>query len=326
MHLGWDRARGGASSSPGAASLRRRAHRRRPRLGLRHLRRYPASRVSSTAQAARDRHAAHALARLVPTVAKTRLLAVLAAGVVATCLLGVKADRYRRRRCHRRRAPRPTADARRRLSVWLPVAAVTTDAALGRLFLTFLRVGAVLYGSGYVLAAFLHGELVGRVGWITSKKLDAVSIGQPRPVLSSRPRPSSATSPPALGAPLLATIGIFLPSFLFVALLRRLVGWMRASATLGLVLDGVNAGAVGLMAGVIAQLTAAAGRPPARPTRPRAVTTARSAGCGSCAATGCSTPGWSPASTTICGGGGRGVRDADGGGESRQSDSLMVPV
>jgi chromate transporter len=126
---------------------------------------------------------------------------------------------------------------------------------LGKVFLTFLRIGAVLYGSGYVLLAFLEGELVERLGWITSQQLlDAVSIGQvtPGPVFTTATFIGYVTAGP-WGA-VLATVGIFLPSFIFVALLTRLVDRMRASATLGAALDGINAAAIGLMAGVGAEL------------------------------------------------------------------------
>jgi chromate transporter len=144
-----------------------------------------------------------------------------------------------------------------RLSSWLPIGAFVpaADVELGRLFLTFLKIGAVLYGSGYVLLAFLQGELVDRLGWLTSEQLlDAVSIGQvtPGPVFTTATFVGYVIG--GFWGAVLATIGIFLPSFLFVALLIRLVSWMRSSATLGAVLDGINAAAVGLMAGVSVQL------------------------------------------------------------------------
>jgi len=199
-----------------------------------------------------------ALLKLVPTVAKTRALAVLAALAVAAYLAGINelvllaasgilAGGWRVLRTVR-------AD---RLSSWLPIGAFVpaADVELGRLFLTFLKIGAVLYGSGYVLLAFLQGELVDRLGWLTSEQLlDAVSIGQvtPGPVFTTATFVGYVIG--GFWGAVLATIGIFLPSFLFVALLIRLVSWMRSSATLGAVLDGINAAAVGLMAGVSVQL------------------------------------------------------------------------
>ncbi|MGH9243454.1 MAG: chromate efflux transporter [Acidimicrobiales bacterium] len=202
-----------------------------------------------------------ALVRLVPTVAKTPLLGVLAAAAVAAYLAGINelavlaagglvAGGWRTLRSR-------WAD---RLSVWLPVVALAEGAAaveLGRLFLVFLRIGAVLYGSGYVLLAFLQGELVDRLGWLTSQQLlDAVAVGQvtPGPVFTTATFVGYVTG--GFWGAVLATVGIFLPSFAFVALLTRLVDWMRSSATLGSALDGINATAIGLMAGVSVQLAA----------------------------------------------------------------------
>lgn len=126
---------------------------------------------------------------------------------------------------------------------------------LSRLFFIFLKVGSVLYGSGYVLLAFLRADLVERHGWLTDQQLiDAVAIGQltPGPVLTS------ATFIGYLlgGTPgaLLATLGIFLPSFLFVAVSSPLIPRMRSSAWLGSLLDGVNVASLGLMAAVAWQL------------------------------------------------------------------------
>jgi chromate transporter len=201
---------------------------------------------------------AHALVKLIPTVARTALPGVVTAGAFAAYLLGgnellvlaagglLAGSRLLR------------GLVGSRLSMWLPVWALAPaggDVELGRLFVVFLRIGAVLYGSGYVLLAFLRGELVERLGWITSDQLlDAISIGQvtPGPVFTTATFVGYLTAG-GWGA-VLATAGIFLPSFVFVALLTRLVGWMRASPTFGAVLDGINAAAIGLMAGVGAQL------------------------------------------------------------------------
>jgi chromate transporter len=106
-----------------------------------------------------------------------------------------------------------------------------------------------------VLLAFLEGEVVDRLGWITNQQLlDAVSIGQvtPGPVFTTATFVGYLTAG-GWGA-VVATIGIFLPSFVFVALLTRLVGWMRANPTFGAALDGINAAAIALMAGVSLQL------------------------------------------------------------------------
>jgi chromate transporter len=130
---------------------------------------------------------------------------------------------------------------------------------LGGLFLSFLKVGAVLYGSGYVLLAFLRNDLVVNLGWLTDQQLlDAVAIGQftPGPVFTT----ATFVGFVVAGWPgaILATVGIFLPSFLFVALLVPLLPRIRSSAVLGALLDGVNAAALGLMAAVTWQLGQAA--------------------------------------------------------------------
>ncbi|HET8526658.1 MAG TPA: chromate efflux transporter [Actinomycetota bacterium] len=139
----------------------------------------------------------------------------------------------------------------------LPLAAATeaTQVELWRLFLQFLKFGFVVYGSGYVLFAFLQGDLVDKLGWLTQKQLvDALAIGQ----LSPGPVFTTATFIGYLlggvAGALVATLGIFLPAFAFVALLQPIVRWIRRSTWAGDALDGVNVGAIGLMAGVSWQL------------------------------------------------------------------------
>jgi chromate transporter len=119
------------------------------------------------------------------------------------------------------------------------------------LFLTFLKIGAVLYGSGYVLLAFLHTEFVQNLGWLTEQQLlDAVALGQvtPGPVFTTATFIGYLVG----GVPgaLLATLGIFLPSFFFVAISNPFVSRLRESHLLSLILDGVNIAALGLMASV----------------------------------------------------------------------------
>lgn len=133
------------------------------------------------------------------------------------------------------------------------------SAPLGQLFLTMLKIGSVLYGSGYVLLAFLRGDFVQRLGWLTEQQLlDAVSIGQitPGPVFTTATFVGYVVAGP-LGA-LIATVAIFLPSFVLVGLLTRLTTRLRSSPWTSALLDGVNAAALALMAGVTLQLGRAA--------------------------------------------------------------------
>ena len=134
-----------------------------------------------------------------------------------------------------------------------------TGGQLAQLFLTLLKIGAVLYGSGYVLLAFLEGDFVDRLGWITEQQLvDAISIGQvtPGPVFTTATFVGYLVAGPA-GA-FVATVGIFLPSFVFVGLLTRVTDRLRASPWTSVMLDGVNATALALMAGVSAELAGSA--------------------------------------------------------------------
>ncbi len=128
-------------------------------------------------------------------------------------------------------------------------------APLGQLFLTMLKIGSVLYGSGYVLLAFLRGDFVERLGWLTEQQLvDAISVGQvtPGPVFTTATFVGYLVAGP-LGA-LVATVAIFTPSFLFVGLLTRITNRLRRSPWTSALLDGVNATALALMAGVSWQL------------------------------------------------------------------------
>ena len=136
-------------------------------------------------------------------------------------------------------------------------AAATGFAAvsLGQLFLVFLKIGAVLFGSGYVLIAFMEGELVQGLGWLTQTQLlDAIAIGQftPGPVLSTATFVGYQIA--GVSGAVVATLGIFLPSFLFVALLNPLVPRLRQSPWSAAFLDSVNVAALGLMAAVTLEL------------------------------------------------------------------------
>ena len=132
---------------------------------------------------------------------------------------------------------------------------VATSFGLWPMFLIFAKVGSVLFGSGYVLLAFLRADLVDRLHWLTEGQLlDAIAIGQitPGPVFTTATFIGYILS----GAPgaLIATAGIFLPAFFFVAISGPLVPRLRRSQTAGAFLDGVNAASLALMAVVTAQL------------------------------------------------------------------------
>ncbi|GJQ34635.1 MAG: chromate transporter [Anaerolineaceae bacterium] len=127
---------------------------------------------------------------------------------------------------------------------------------LSTLFLTFLKIGSVLYGSGYVLLAFLRNDFVLRLGWLTDQQLiDAVAIGQvtPGPLFTAATFIGYILG--GTSGALLATLGIFLPSFLFVAISNPLIPKIRNSTWAGSLLDGVNASSLGLMAAVTVQLS-----------------------------------------------------------------------
>jgi chromate transporter len=131
------------------------------------------------------------------------------------------------------------------------------------LFLTFLKIGAVLYGSGYVLLAFLRADFVQHLGWLSDRQLlDAVSIGQftPGPVFTTATFIGYLVG--GWQGALLATLAIFLPSFVFVGLIRVLAERLRRSPVTALLLDGVSVAALALMAGVLVQLGATALRDP----------------------------------------------------------------
>jgi chromate transporter len=130
---------------------------------------------------------------------------------------------------------------------------------LWRLFLSFLKIGSVIFGSGYVLLAFLQSEFVERLHWLTEKQLiDAVAVGQftPGPVFTTATFIGYILGG-WLGA-IVATVGIFLPGFLLVAASGPLIPRIRRSPVISAALDGVVAGSLALMAVVTWQLGKAA--------------------------------------------------------------------
>lgn len=148
---------------------------------------------------------------------------------------------------------------------FLPIANISVHSSeesrmgLSSLFLTFLKIGSVLYGSGYVLLAFLEADFVERSGVLTSQQLlDAVSIGQftPGPVFTT----ATFIGYLLQGVPgaVLATVGIFLPSFVLVGILKPVIPKLRSSSWISGILDGVNVASWGLMAVVSWKLGASA--------------------------------------------------------------------
>ena len=161
----------------------------------------------------------------------------------------------------------------RQVSLWLGAAvstlanssaaayttAVASGVSLPGLFFVFAKAGAVLFGSGYVLLAFLRADLVDRLHWLTEAQLlDAIAVGQVTP----GPVSTTATFVGYLlggftGATV-ATVGMFLPAFVFVAISGPLVPRIRRSPVAGAMLDGVNVASVALMAVVLVHLSLAA--------------------------------------------------------------------
>ncbi|MEB3312512.1 MAG: chromate efflux transporter [Cyanobacteriota bacterium] len=149
-------------------------------------------------------------------------------------------------------------------ALWLPLSATLAPtggpavamAGVGpsgvQVFLFFLKIGSVLYGSGYVLLAFLQRDLVERLGWLTSQELlDAIAIGQftPGPVFTTATFVGYLVAG-HVGA-IAGTVGIFLPAFLLVGFVNPWIPTLRGSPWFGAFLDGVNAASLGLMAGVV---------------------------------------------------------------------------
>jgi chromate transporter len=137
--------------------------------------------------------------------------------------------------------------------------AITAIAAvpvgLGRLFLSFLKIGSVVFGSGYVLLAFLQSEFVQRLHWLTDRQLlDAVAVGQftPGPVFTTATFIGYVVA--GWRGAVVATVAIFLPGFILVAISGPLIPRLRRSPIAAAVLDGVVAGSLALMAVVTLQL------------------------------------------------------------------------
>ncbi len=156
--------------------------------------------------------------------------------------------------------------------VWASTSAAATAAAgtgpavsfsLWSVFTVFARIGSVLFGSGYVLIAFLRADVVERLGWINERQLlDAVAVGQvtPGPLFTT----ATFVGYVVAGVPgaVAATVGIFLPAFVFVAVSGPLVPRLRRSTVASRVLDAVNVASLAMMAAVTLQLGASTLRAP----------------------------------------------------------------
>ncbi len=138
---------------------------------------------------------------------------------------------------------------------WSAAQANVEPVNLWTLFGVFAKIGSVLFGSGYVLLAFLRADFVERLQWLTSQQLiDAVAVGQitPGPVFTTATFIGYILAGPA-GA-IVATVGIFLPAVVFVALSGPFIPRLRESPTASAVLDGVNVASLALMAAVTFEL------------------------------------------------------------------------
>ena len=208
---------------------------------------------------------AKALWDLVRKAVKSRLTAVVGAAVLVLTALSVNEIALLAlggvtvmlvENARRLRAARLRCFALPLAALGLPAAGACAAAfSLSGLFLTFLKIGSVLYGSGYVLLAFMRADFVMRLGWLTDQQLiDAIAVGQvtPGPVFTTATFVGYVLG----GVPggVVATLGIFLPSFVFVALVHRVIPKLRRSPWLGSLLDGVNVASLALMAAVTLQL------------------------------------------------------------------------
>jgi len=197
-----------------------------------------------------------AVIRLSQAAIRSASLAVIAAAVLALYLAGINEPVLLLAAAAvaalASGSPRPDTIASVALIAAPAVAGVHTEHAdIPRIFALFFKIGALLFGSGYVLLAFLRRDLVISRGWLTNTHLlDAIAVGQFTP----GPLFTTATFVGYLlgGTPgaIAATVGIFLPSFLMVAALEPVITRMRRSGATAAALDGLNTGAVALMAGV----------------------------------------------------------------------------
>jgi len=130
---------------------------------------------------------------------------------------------------------------------------------LPRLFWVFFKAGAVMFGSGYVLLAFIHEDLVTRLGWLTEAQLvDAIAIGQVTPGPLSTTATFVGYLMGGVPAAVVATFAMFLPSFIFVGIVFFAVRRLRESEAFSRLIDGINFAALGLMGGVVWEIAGTA--------------------------------------------------------------------
>jgi chromate transporter len=200
-----------------------------------------------------------AVARLGRTAFTSNLLVAIGAAVLAAYLAGLNepvlllvasgvAATAVRWRAH------PSSGAALAAVIGLPALAVTTQTAtpdLPRIFGAFFKIGALLFGSGYVLLAFLRRDVVLSYGWLSEGQiLDAIAIGQltPGPVFTTATFVGYLLR--GVTGAVVATVAIFLPAFVFTAVLEPVIAKLRAKPVTAAALDGLNAAAVALMVGV----------------------------------------------------------------------------
>lgn len=188
---------------------------------------------------------------------KTRLLAVLAVFVLVLYFLGVNeilllfSAGLLFMLIQNRHQLRGISTALVPLSGLGFPALLSQSFSLSTLFWTFVKIGSVLYGSGYVLLAFLRTDFVVRLGWLTDQQLlDAIAVGQvtPGPLFTSATFVGYILG--GLPGALIATLGIFLPAYLFVIISNPFIPKLRNSPWTASLLDGVNVASLALMAAV----------------------------------------------------------------------------
>jgi chromate transporter len=211
-----------------------------------------------------------ALWRLTKSAVKTRVLAVLGVAAAVAAALGTN-ELLVLLGAALAGIVLTLGNARQRSSIGASLSVLKPAGALGiaaaapvvappwPLFAIFLKIGSVLFGSGYVLLAFLRADFVHRLGWLNEQQLlDAVAVGQvtPGPVFTT----ATFVGYVLAGVPgaVASTVGIFLPAFVFVAISGPLIPRIRQSRLAGAALDGVNVASLALMATVTWQLGRAA--------------------------------------------------------------------